>query len=187
MEAKVAMRQRILEQVKPANVLDLFCGHRTLWRQVWQFAENYVGCDARPWELTEPARFVCDNRRLLRCLDLSAFNVFDLDAFGSPWEQVIILAARRKWAAGERGALVVTDGSTLKTRWGQLPRALALLIGVSETKMGATTTGAEEIRRIALAGFARRSGVKILRHWEATGPRPACLYYAAMCFEGLGP
>lgn len=183
--AKVELRCYVLAHVRPARVLDAFCGYGLMYREAWNRADNYTGCDSRSWGMDEAPRYVCDNRRLLRCLDLSGFNLFDFDAFGSPWEQVIILAKRRKWISGETGGLVVTDGSTLKTRWGELPRALAMLIGSEKTKMGATTSGAVEIRRIALKGFAKMANVKIVKQWEAIGPPPACLYYASVVFEGL--
>src|SRR3990172_2102615 len=96
LSAKVELRQRVLEAVQPARVLDLFCGGRSLWRAVWQYAQDYVPCDVTPWTIAEASRFVCDNRRLLRSLDLHSFNVFDLDAFGSPWGQMAIPAARRR-------------------------------------------------------------------------------------------
>jgi hypothetical protein len=187
LSAKVQMRERILEEIAPARVLDLFCGHRELWRQVWNRAAEYAGCDASPWALGEAPRYACDNRRLLRCLDLQRFNVFDLDAFGSPWEQLILVAARRKWSKGERGAVAITDGSTLKTRWGDLPFAMRDLCGLSGAKIAATMVGSEDLRRLAVAGFVRRAGVRLTRQWEAIGPQPARLYYAALCFVGIGP
>lgn len=185
--AKVGLRRRVLDQVKPARVLDLFCGEQVLWRAVWQYAQEYVGCDDTPWTMAEDPRYACDNRRLLRCLDLQAFNVFDLDAFGSPWEQMTILAARRAWRPGEIGAVVVTDGSTLKTRWGEMPGAMRGLCGFSGTRIPATMVKSEELRRLALAGFARRAGVRPFKQWEAIGPSPAYVYYAAIVFKGIRP
>lgn len=184
--AKIQMRERILEQIQPARVLDLFCGHRHLWEAVWRHAGSYVACDAAPWAIGEAPRFACDNRRLLRCLDLAQFNVFDLDAFGSPWEQMVILAARRRWKKGELGALAITDGSTLKTRWGGLPNAMRILCGLAGEKIAPTMADSEELRRVAIAGFVRRAGVKVSKQWEAVGPPPAFVYYAAICFEGIG-
>lgn len=187
LNAKVELRRRVLEHVKPAQVLDLFCGKRTLWRQVWQYAQEYTGCDEAPWTIAEAPRFVCDNRRLLRCLDLQAFNVFDLDAFGQPWEQMAILAARRAWHPGEVGAVVLTDGSTLKTRFGEMPRAMQVLCGFSGTRIPATMAKSEELRRLALSGFARRAGIRLQKQWEAIGPHPGFLYYAAIVFTGAEP
>lgn len=187
LSAKVELRQRVLEAVQPARVLDLFCGGRSLWRAVWQYAQEYVPCDVTPWTIAEASRFVCDNRRLLRCLDLTAFNVFDLDAFGSPWEQMMILAARRCWKADEVGAVVITDGSTLKTRFGELPGAMQVLCGFTGRRIPATLAASDDLRRLALAGFARRAGVRFVKQWEAIGPSPGKLYYAALVFTGIPP
>ena len=184
LSAKVALRQHVLDHVSPARVLDAFCGRGVMYGAVWNRAREYVPCDSAPWGPGDPVRFVCDNRRLLRCLDLQDFNVFDFDAFEAPWEQVLILAARRKWGTGEKGGLVLTDGSALKTRWGALPAALAELVEGGSRRSAATLAGTKELRRIALARFAKRSGVRILQQWEALGPAPARVYYAAITFEG---
>jgi hypothetical protein len=69
------------------------------------------------------ARMCCDNLIALRVLDLRQFNVFDFDAFGSPWAQVSTLLSRRLWRRNEIGGLVLTDGSSMKIRYGGLPRA----------------------------------------------------------------
>ena len=142
--AKVALRQHVLDRVSPARVLDAFCGGGVMYGAVWRKAKAYVPCDSARWAPGDPVRFVCDNRRLLRCLDLGDFNVFDFDAFGSPWEQVLILAARRRWGTGEKGGLVLTDGSALKTRWGALPAALAELVEGGSRRSAATRSSVSQ-------------------------------------------
>jgi hypothetical protein len=127
--SKVELRRRVLAAVAPARVFDAFCGLGRLFAEVWSQADAYVGCDARPWSPAESLpRFVADNRRVLRCIDLHAFNVFDFDAYGSSWEQLLILAARRTWARGERGAVVITDGDVM--RFGLHAKTLAKMLGV---------------------------------------------------------
>jgi len=127
---KIELRRRVLEHVKPARVLDVFCGPEGLmWAEAWREAESYVGID-RVWKPEdERRRFVGDNLRILRAIDLAPFNVFDLDAFGSPWKHAVILAERRRWAAGERGALVLTDGGLLGSKLGGKDRGIAELVG----------------------------------------------------------
>ena len=88
-------------------MFDAFAGEGVLFRQVWHRAVSYVGCDLK-WYRDERLMFVADNHRVMRAIDLSAFNVFDIDSWGSPWDQVLILAARRPLAAGERLGLVLT-------------------------------------------------------------------------------
>ena len=183
--AKVGMRSHILEYVAPSRVFDGFCGHRTMYKAIWHKADFYIPCDESKWELGDPPRYVCDNRRLLRCLDLSRFNIFDFDAFGSPWDQVLLIAHRRKWATGEMGGLVITDGATLKTRWGELPHSMATLCGMDSAKVACTTSRSEPLRRLAISNFAKISGVEVKKQWEAVGPPPACVYYGAIVFDGL--
>ncbi len=120
----------------------------------------------------------------MRAIDLQAFNVFDLDAYGSPWEHMIVLAARRKWTKGERGAVILTDGTALKMRFGQLPGAIAQLCGVAKDRMppsGETGTAAQEM---ALRAWAERSGVAIVRQWRAEGNTRNHMVYTAIVFEG---
>jgi hypothetical protein len=73
-----------------------------MWTHVWREAAGYVGCDLK-WFADERCCYVADNRRVLRCADLSSFTCFDLDAYGSPWEQALIVAARRETVARARG------------------------------------------------------------------------------------
>jgi len=100
--AKVAIRQNVLEAVgRDARVFDAFAGVGEMHREVWHQAAGYVGCD-RVWYRDKRVAFVADNRRVMRSIDLTEFRVFDFDSFGSPWEQIVILAARRPIAPGER-------------------------------------------------------------------------------------
>jgi hypothetical protein len=180
-KAKIEIRQRVLAQVKPAKVLDLFCGRGEMYRAVWRNAASYTGCDERPWDWKlDPPRFVADNRRLLRCLDLAQFNIFDLDAYGSPWEQAEIILHRRKWEPGERGGIIVTDGSSLKLRWGQMPKALARIAGV--TQGVPTTASVADLQTRALTQWVKKAKVKVLCMWQAQAQ--AQVLYTGLVFEG---
>lgn len=192
-DAKIDLRRRVLEHVEPAHVFDAFCGLGEMYRGAWKDAASYVGCDERPWDpKDERRRFVADNRRVLRCLDLSAFNVFDFDAYGGPWEQLVILAARRRWRAGEVGAIVLTDGSTRKTRLGQGSHALNALIGTKTlAAFGVSLSSANDMADVALRAWYRRAGVVPRKAWIAkasagdNGGMPA-MRYTAVVFEGRG-
>lgn len=190
--AKIDIRRRVLEEHPDARVLDLFCGTGAMWRAVWSQAKTYVGCDARPLAMTDPPRFVADNRRLMRCLDLDQYDTFDLDAWGSPWEQLEILMHRRQWSSGERGALVVTDGSTASARFrpgGSLPEPVARIAGISSAPR--TSNGAEGLFDFAVGRWMERCRVRPERAWRSR--RPASrkgraggtdVIYAGIVFRG---
>lgn len=184
---KVELRQRVLEHVKPARVLDCFCGEGAMRDAVWKAAAHYTGIDQNFTWPPRFRRFVGDNRRILRALDLSAFNVFDLDAFGSPWHVALIIAHRRRWAPGELGAIVFTDGSGMNTRFGAMSHDIVALIGA---KCGVPSAKAHEhLHPMLIRAWARRAGVKLARILSSSSSSsPAggsqAMYYSAALFSG---
>lgn len=166
--AKIEIRRNVLTEMgKDAAVLDLYCGRGAMYRSVWKDAATYAGCDLRPWEPTDPPRFVADNQRLLRSLDLSRYNVFDLDAYGSPWPQMEVLLHRRTWAPGERGAFIVTDGSTKALAFGNRNEVVFRLSGIA--KGASTKAGAETVQRVLIEKWLEKARVKAVKSWRARG------------------
>lgn len=139
-----------------------------MFDRVWREAGSYLGCDEAPWTTTTRiTRLCCDNRIALRSLDLSRFNIFDLDAFGSPWDQMLILAARRRWLPGETGAVVLTDGSSYHAQFGSLSRAEAALLG--QARAGRARKRELSIHHKLIAAWSERAGVTLIRQWHAQG------------------
>lgn len=189
--AKVELRQRVLELVRPARVFDAFCGpDGEMYRDVWCNAQDYVGCDLEFKWGDARKRFVADNRRVMRCVDLSRFNVFDIDAFGDPWEQMTILAHRRRWLAGERGAVLITDGSDMKTRYGSAANALAHMAGVDGHRFAACKASGRGLRELALKRWVATCRVKLVGRWQAqsngSGKGAQLMVYSALVFTGHG-
>lgn len=170
--AKVALRERLLDAIGPdrARVFDAFAGKGEMHRAVWSRAAGYVGCDLE-WHRDARRVFVADNRTVMRAVDLAPHNVFDLDAFGSPWEQMLILGDRRPWREGEPVAIALTEGEGLKLNMGGVPRALAQLAGVP-TRLPHANRMADELADAALRAWLARTGTRLVRHWrtaERTG------------------
>jgi hypothetical protein len=187
--AKIQLRRNVLGCVSNASVLDCFCGHGEMWRGAWVDAAAYVGCDQRPVQPQDPPRFWCDNLMLLRSLDLRQFNVFDLDAYGSPWSQMIVIAARRLWKPGELGAVVITDGSNMHSRYGGRCAGLQDLLGVSSSGGPTGLQAAIMASRRALRNWTKRSRVQVRKTWQARGNGSGLgqqvMVYTAIAFEGL--
>lgn len=181
--AKIKIRKNVLAAVTPdkARVFDAFAGTGNMYRDVWKDAAGYVGCDKRYFP-DERTAFVSDNIRVLRAIDLTPFTVFDLDAYGSPWEQALIVANRRKLKKGERIGLVLTEGSGLAIKANSLPKVLSLLSGVRTGMTGYIRIHGTLIDR-ALAGIATRMGGKIVSRWEAKGRTGAVVRYIGLVIE----
>lgn len=98
--AKVMIRRNVLSTVgKDSAVFDAFGGTGKMYSEVWKDAGSYTGCDMKP-QRDSRLMFCADNRRVMRAIDLTSFNVIDLDSYGSPWEQAIIIAELRRVAPG---------------------------------------------------------------------------------------
>jgi hypothetical protein len=115
----------------------------------------------------------------MRAIDLTPFTCFDFDAWGSPWDQLTILAARRKLQPGETIGLVITDGTWLKTRAKDpvrglrqaLPRTLVTPIPYSVH---------DELIARALRRLVGQMHGRIVRSWRAIGLTGAKVRYLGL-------
>lgn len=185
--AKVQIRTNVLAAVaRPAAVFDAFAGAGEMYSAVWKHAERYVGCDLK-WVRDSRVMFAADNRRVMRAIDLAPFNVFDLDAWGSPWEQAIIVADRRRVHAGELLGLVLTngDGRALTLRSSMpLPYAVAELAGLQREIAGVSRQHVDIENRI-ISGLAKRMRCTVLKRWVAAGKTGAKVRYVGLVMRGV--
>lgn len=118
--AKIALRERALVHVggpELARVVDLFCGPvGAMHRSVWSRASSYLGVDVVYRWPDRRARIVAPWELALEHVPMGTFNVFDLDAFGSPWPALHALTRWRRVQPGERVAIITTDGGWRATR-----------------------------------------------------------------------
>jgi hypothetical protein len=135
-KAKVAIRRNVLAAVghdKP--VFDAFAGTGKMYSEVWKDAGPYTGCDMKPQQDSR-LMFCADNRRVMRAIDLTKFGIIDLDSYGSPWEQAIIIADRRRVASGELFGLILTEGAGFAYKSNIVPTAIAILTGLRSGVVG---------------------------------------------------
>lgn len=81
------LRRRATSHLETLRVLDLFAGKGLLWRD---FAtEKYVAVEID--ESKNQNAIHTDNRKLIPRIDLSKFNVIDLDSYGVPADQIKLI------------------------------------------------------------------------------------------------
>lgn len=83
-KSKINLREEATKNLKELRVLDCFAGRNRLWAGFQK--EKYFGIEK---EEGKGKNLNVDNLRVLRVLDLSEFNVIDLDSYGIPTEQIL--------------------------------------------------------------------------------------------------
>ncbi|MCZ2078404.1 MAG: hypothetical protein LC130_25815 [Bryobacterales bacterium] len=106
-------------------VLDCFAGNGIIWKRV----QSALGIEIQRLAIEKEKHkgafhLAGDNVRFLTALDLSRYNVIDLDAYGVPYEQIKILFER-----GYRGRVFFTF---IQSVMGRMPNGLLIDIGFSK-------------------------------------------------------
>ena len=84
---KLYLREMATSGLRERNVLDLFAGKKEIWSRLEH--STYLGVDKKKVKADGVIR--ADNRKVIPTLDLSKFNVIDLDSYGIPSEQIGLL------------------------------------------------------------------------------------------------
>lgn len=129
LEAKQALREWLLDEIRPSHVLECYAGiDGEMHRLAWHRADSCIGIDRRIRIGTDKRRrLVGDTLEMLASMDLRPFTIFDVDAYGSPWETLIAIGEARTF--GARFGVALTDGSQARTKFGMLPESMAELLG----------------------------------------------------------
>jgi hypothetical protein len=184
--AKVDIRRRVMQAIgDETHIFDCFAGAGEMHAAIWSKATSYTGCDIQFKPLRGDTRlmFAADNRRVLRAVDLSRFNIFDLDAYGSPYEQMLIIADRRSVRSGETIGVVITDGTGLAQKANVVPIAVRTLARVKSNLVGVFKNRDLVLDRVLL-GFAARMRCVIAHRWQADGKTGMSVRYVGLVLRG---
>lgn len=124
--AKVTLREHFLGQLpRPAQVLECFAGeNRHLFKECYTH-DIVTSLDLKP---AKDAIRV-DNRRFIASYDITAFNYFDLDAYGSPYELLLNIFYRKSEAqVTQPFAVICTDGMARNLGYGKGSKLIQTVI-----------------------------------------------------------
>lgn len=184
-KAKVIIRRNVFSALgSDTAVFDAFGGSGKMFDEVWSQARAYTGCDLKP-QNDSRLMFCADNRRVLRAIDLRQFGIIDLDSYGSPWEQAIIIADRRPVAPGELFGLILTEGAGFAYKSNVVPTAISVLTGLRSGVVGLGKKQNAVIDR-AIAGLVVRMNCTIEKRWQAEGKTGAAMRYIGLVLKGRG-
>lgn len=125
--SKRALRDDAVREVcgnTPPRVLDAFAGYGLMWRDVR--TAKYLGFEKDKKKRT-PGVMNVDNLKMLASLDLSEFDVIDLDSYGVPEKQLAAIFDNGTYRIGS--AIVYTFIETAQKR---MPSILARNIGCED-------------------------------------------------------
>ena len=173
---KIDIRLRILAGlITPPHVLECFAGEGKLYAACYK-GMDCLGLDKK--KITDGRNMLnIDNLKFLRSADLSRFNVFDLDAYGSPWYQFLIILKRRGFASGEHIAIFLTDGLQFKAAMGDLPHGLKPYCGIPE-KMNVPCLARhmDYIRSLVVTNACKEANLEIKTALIGQNPRGNMTY-----------
>ena len=128
--AKIELRKII--DCEELAVLECFCGKGEMFYAVWKSASHYEGIDI---EEQNDERIVHkgDCALMLKKLNLEKFDVFDIDAYGSPYECLQIIFKKIK--KSKTYHFFITDGIDIDLRMGKIENFFGLLSGIKAKKL----------------------------------------------------
>lgn len=156
--AKIALRNHFLDMVpRPAHVLECFAGSKRELYHVCYESEYATGLDLK----TADKILKVDNKKFIASADLSQYNFFDLDAYGSPYELLLNIFHRRSVLKGEF-VVILTDGMWCKLNYGAGSKLIRTMISNhSGIQIPCLNRHQEFIIKLALKTLSDKYGINI--------------------------
>lgn len=124
-DEKVQLRIDCTKNKKSVSVLDCFSGTGKLWQSVKSKTKSKIiitSIEKEPGK--NKMALPGDNLKYLKSIDLTKFDIIDLDAYGIPIAQLNILFERKY-----KGIVIVT---AIQSGMGQLPKKMLYEIGYTK-------------------------------------------------------
>lgn len=122
-EAKVALREYFLSKIKNPVVLECFAGeNRILYHACYRDLEC-TSLDKK----TIPGVLSIDNKKFIASRDISGYNFFDLDAYGSPYELMLNIF-KKKSLRKDKFVVIITDGMARNLGYGAGSKLIQTII-----------------------------------------------------------
>ncbi len=180
-EAKVQLRNLFLSTIQTPSILECFAGEqRILYNACYK---NYpcISLDKKKID----GVLCIDNKKFIASRDLSKFNFFDLDAYGSPYD-LLLNIFKKKHKEDSEFCIIVTDGLARNLGYGDGGKLIQTVINnYSRIRIPCLNDYHEFIIKILLKKLSSKyhieiSYVKIVRE-ESTN---RMYYYGMLCKSG---
>jgi hypothetical protein len=127
--AKKEIRSHVLSSIgENAHVLEVFCGAGEMYEHVWKKASGYLGIDKV--KFFDQRNTICgDALKAVTKIDVDDFTIFDIDAYGSPYEILIALLPKISRSHKKIG-FVITDGIAMDLKLGRISKGIRKLVEI---------------------------------------------------------
>ena len=180
--AKEEIRKKILSKIENPCVLEVFCGAGEMYQKVWANAEKYTGIDKR--KFFDERNTICgDAEKAIRVVDLEQYNIFDIDAYGSPYNILSYIILNRRFT--DQVAFVLTDGSAMDLRLGRVSKGLRELSGIKNHVLKKASNIHDELILKVIENIEKITRKKATNFMIAKGRTGAAMRYYAFILSDV--
>ena len=116
--AKKELRQSVFSEISNQKVIEVFCGSGEMYHAVWKDAEKYTGIDKV--KFFDERHTICgDAEKAIRLININDYNIFDIDAYGSPYE-ILNYIIDKIDDSNRKIGFVITDGINMDLKLGRV-------------------------------------------------------------------
>ena len=128
LEGKIILRLSQIADINNIKVLDCFGGKGIIWQKIKERTNKKIEVVSLEIEKHKNIKAIeGDNLKILPVLDLSEFDVIDIDAYGSPYKQLKAIVNNGSYQ--DNVIIFTTDIQTMK---GIVPDELLLKSGINK-------------------------------------------------------
>lgn len=179
--AKQDLRNNIKQYFNELHVLEVYCGSGEMYRDVWHVAQTYTGIDQKK-QFDERHTICGDACKAVSVIDLDGFNVFDIDAYGSPYDVLNIILSRYQGNA-KRLAFILTDGINMDLKMGRLCKGVRAMLGIDSKVFKKANNMHGKIIEDIVDKVAVMLDAKVIHREFAKGVTGAAMRYYAFVVE----
>jgi hypothetical protein len=131
-EKKIQLRLNSLPTKDLIYILDAFAGEGLLWKEVQKRTNKQIKILSIDEKEYRKISLKGDNRKFLKSIDLNYFDIIDLDAYGSPSNQLMILK--------EKNYKGIVHCTFIQTMMGRISNDVLFSLGITKTMINKCPT-----------------------------------------------
>jgi len=162
---KVRLREKMIEDLSEINVLDLYSGYGTIWSTIKERNKdkkiNVTSVEKVKGK--NPNAICADALKLIPSLDLSRYDVIDIDVYGNPYKPLKAIVKNGSFKDGVN--IFLTD---IRIGYGAVPTELLLSLGFAEKQIKKAPTIFYKFEQLAIFNFLYELGVKKVLKFQPT-------------------